>query len=84
MLNQFLGSNDPRVKVDTGTAVKALLINILYGGNHWFMLLRRSVILIARFYSERYIKFCLNDDYLGKALEELGSNDSANYTPRYA
>lgn len=75
-VNQFLGSNDPRVKVDTGTAVKALLINILYG--------RKPLVHVAEAFSHLDCEVLfgkdisssnLNDDYLGKALEELGSND---------
>lgn len=75
-INKFFGSTDPRIKVDCGTAVKALLINILYGRNPLVHVAESFAHLDCEVLFGKGIQVSdLSDDCLGKALEELGSND---------
>jgi transposase len=73
-INECCGSKDPRIIVDTGTAVKALIINMLYG--------RKPLVHVAEFFKNIDCEvifgkgiqaYHLSDDCLGKALEWLGS-----------
>lgn len=75
-INKFLGTTDPRKKVDIGTSVEALIINILYG--------RTPLVHVAESFKHLDCEVLFgkgitasdfSDDCLGKDLEELGSND---------
>lgn len=75
-INEFVGVPDCRRRVDTGTAIKALIINILYGRTplvhveHMFERLDCGVL-----FGEGLVSSDFNDDCLGKALDEIGNLD---------
>lgn len=75
-VNRFVGATDPRIKVDTGTAIKALIINMLYG--------RVPLVHVEESFKQVDCEvlfgsgliatdFC--DDCLGRGLEDVGNAD---------
>lgn len=76
-VNKFMGSTDPRIKVNAGMAVKALIINILYG--------RSPLVHVSEFFEhldcgvlfdDDIVASDLSDDRLGDVLEALGNCDT--------
>ena len=75
-INKFLGAPDPRQIVDTGTAIKALIINMLYG--------RTPLVHVEESFNHIDCEVLFgkglcasdfNDDCLGGALEDIGNTD---------
>ena len=75
-VNKLMGSTDPRIKVNAGMAVKALIINILYG--------RSPLVHVSGFFEhldcgvlfgDDILASDLSDDRLGDVLEALGNCD---------
>lgn len=75
-VNGFLGQPDPRTIVNTGTAIKALIVNVLYGRTplvhveESFKHIDCEVLFGKGLNSRDF-----NDDCLGKSLEAIGSLD---------
>ena len=75
-VNKLVGEPDPRTKVDTGTAIKALIINLLYGRDPLVHVEESFKHLDCEvLFGEGLKASDLNDDCLGKSLEVLGNQD---------
>jgi transposase len=75
-INSVIGNSDSRKIVDTGTAIKALIINILYGRDplvHVEETFKRLDCEVL--FGEGLKASDFNDDCLGKSLEVVGNLD---------
>lgn len=76
-VNRLLGQSDPRTIVDTGTAIKALIVNVLYGRTPLVHVEESFKHLDCEVLFGKGLKASdLNDDCLGKALEVVGNIDT--------
>lgn len=75
-INNFVGVPDVRTKVDVGTLIKALIINMLYGRTPLVHVQESFKHLDCEvLFGEGLFASDFNDDRLGEALEKVGNLD---------
>jgi len=75
-IDKYFGSADPRKKINTGMAAKALIINILYGRTPLVHVPASFKHLDCKvLFGEKILASDFSEHCLGKALEEIGKND---------